>query len=292
MSESTETNRKSRVWPWRRVLIAMCLCLPASALWAQITPVLRLRMERPNASQLETAVSGRSTDGNLLQIDRVSPLYQLGTTEYLDRPGGVTARFFAPQWDHEANGWDLQVGHPAMRRSWTAPNINLPAGQTSSMEANIYEGAPRGETRFVRGVAVCPSSGFATNNDRIKGIRLYWGKVPPGATSSREITTRPNDYVQFRRANCNENNGWLPAQMCASGRVATGVKVHRSNDGAVGIQLLCDHLALMTDEEGRTEFARLNPGGSFGGTRPSEPSPTPAFPDRPSELPLRPGPRR
>jgi hypothetical protein len=283
MSESNERPRAT----WFRVLIAMSLCLPAAALWAQITPVYRLRMERATAGQFETEVSGRATDGNLLQLERTTPLYYLSTTEYLDRPGGVTARFFSPQWDHPTDAWDLQVGAPSLRRSWTHPNINLPPGQTSTMEVDIYEGAPAGQTRFVRGVAVCPSSGALTNNDRIKGIRLYWGRIPPGATSTRDITTRANDYAQFRRANCNENNGWLPAQMCGPGQVATGVKVHRSNDGAVGIQLLCDRLVLMTDDEGRAEFARLNPGGTYGGTRPAETT-TPAFPDRPSQLPTRP----
>lgn len=288
MSESNAPKKSPRS-AWLRLLIAMSLCLPAAALWAQITPVYRLRMERASAGQPETEVSGRATDGNgnVLQLERTTPLYYLSATEYLDRPAGVTARFISPQWDHQTDAWNLHVGAPSLRRSWTHPNINLPLGQTRTSSVDIYEGAPAGQMRFVRGVSVCPSSGALTNNDRIKGIRLYWGRVPPGATSTRDITTRESDHVQFRNANCNDNNGWLPAQMCGPGQVATGVKVHSSNDGAVGIQLLCDRLVLMTDEEGRAEFARLNPGGTYGGTRPAETS-TPAFQDRPSQLPTRP----
>lgn len=284
MSESNASERTPRSprSAWLRVLIAASLCLPAGASWAQLTPVFLLRLERPNAAQLETTVSGRANGaGDVLQLDRAQPLHELGTIEYLDRPAGVTAHFFAPHWDHEANGWNRNAARVvSLRQSWRHRSIDLPPGQTTWMHADIYEGAPRGELRFVRGVAVCPSSGALTNNDRIKGIRLYWGTLPPGATSTRQLVARPNDYAQFRRANCNENNGWLPAQMCPSGQVATGAKVHAMNDGAVGIQLLCDHLAVMTDDEGRAEFARLNPGGSSGGVRT-------AFPDRPTEVPGR-----
>lgn len=280
---TTPTTRVTRITrvTWLRVSIAMGLCLPAAALWAQLTPVYLLRLERPNAAQLETDVSGRANGaGHVLQIDRAQPLHELGTTEYLDRPAGVTAHFSAPYWDHEANGWNRNATRAmSQRQSWRHPSINLPTGQTSSMHADIYEDAPPGVLRFVRGVAVCPTSGALTNNDRIKGIRLYWGTLPPGATSTRQLTTRPNDYAQFRRANCNDNN-WLPAQMCPSGQVATGAKVHSMSDGAVGIQLLCDQLAVMTDDQGRAEFARLNPGGSSGGVRA-------AFPDRPTEVPGR-----
>lgn len=259
-SGGSRAQTKPSMWRLRATWALVALGVSAIAV-AQITPVHQLSLERPNAAQLESAVAGSTGNGTtVIQLDRTAPLVSLTTAEYDNRPRAVRANFIWPHWNHQTDGWDFSA---RTLRSWSSHNATA-----NAQTADIYEGAPRGEMRFVRGIAVCPSSGALTDNDRVKGVRLYWGTVPPGATSTRQISTRGQDVAEFRRPNCNNNNGWLPAQMCPTGQVATGLKVlHQGNHGAVGFQLLCDHLRIMTDEEGRAEFQRLNPGGSISVSR-------------------------
>lgn len=88
-----------------------------------------------------------------------------------------------------------------------------------------------GAARYVRGVQVCTTDKKDSDDNRLKGIRLYIAEVKADGS-----VTALNNYEQDQHTNCVV---WRTTVNCPSGHIASGVRVHHRDGYFTGLGLKC-----------------------------------------------------
>lgn len=84
---------------------------------------------------------------------------------------------------------------------------------------------------YVRGVQVCTTDKKNSDDNRLKGIRLYIAEVKADGS-----VTALNNYEQDRHTNCAV---WRTTVSCPAGHIASGVRVHHRGGYFTGLGLKC-----------------------------------------------------
>ena len=84
---------------------------------------------------------------------------------------------------------------------------------------------------YVRGVQVCTTDKKDSDDNRLKGIRLYIADVKPDGS-----VTFLNNYEQDKHTNCAT---WRSTVSCPAGSIASGLNVHHRDGYFTGLGLKC-----------------------------------------------------
>lgn len=127
----------------------------------------------------------------------------LGFSEQSDRPCNVIMRDAVVNKGNE-NQWFTCKGPPPGDWEWVGNEDGF----------------------WFSGVQVCLNK----TQDRVKGVRLFTSKFDQDSG----VLERKNKVVSFKRANCDDKDGWADDQKCPVGSILTGLKIFYRTGQGVG----------------------------------------------------------